>query len=177
MSCPTSQQRALDLGCGPNKRENTWGVDRHPYAGVDQVLDLDANRWDLPDSHFDMVHVRHVIEHVADITAFLGEVHRVARDGAVVEVTTPHFSSLDSWKDPTHRWHLASSWHESITSDYLSAQLHPFKHEGTTVSFGSSLRSLPGRLILHLFGLAVWEKHYAFRYPARNIVTRLRVRK
>ncbi len=168
-----------DLGCGPKKRPGCLGIDHHPYPGVDVVCDLDETPWPVADDSFDRVFASHVIEHLASIPSFMSEVHRVSRPGCTVELVTPHFSSLDSWKDPTHRWHLACDWHETFcrADVYLARQVPRFEPLSTEVTFTSSLRNIPARALVRLLGRRVWEKHYAFRYPARNIRTVLRVEK
>ncbi|RJQ76875.1 MAG: hypothetical protein C4519_14270 [Desulfobacteraceae bacterium] len=103
--------------------------------------------------------------------------HRIGLNGARVEIITPHFSSLDSWKDPTHRWHFSSSWHLSFTQRYLSKQVPAFEHQSTIVSFGKNVRCLIPRLMIRMMGLEWWEKHYAFIYSARNITTHLKILK
>ncbi len=165
------QLKSIDLGCGPNKLSNCYGVDKHPYDGVDQVFDLDQSPWPLENNHYERIYARHVIEHVADIPAFLGEIHRIAAPGATIEFVTPHFSSIHSWQDPTHRWHLASGWHKTFTEDYMASQVERFNHISTNINFSSSLRSRVGRMITKIAGLDYWEKHYAFIFRARNITT------
>ena len=168
----------LDVGCGSLKTPGAVGLDRHPYPGVDVVQDLDELPWPLEDNRFDRIVCRHFVEHVADPMRFFREVHRVARPGARVEFLTPHFSSIDSWADPTHRWHLASIWYESLLpGSYLAEQCGAFELISSRVSFGKSLRSLLPRLLIRCFGVSTWERHYAFVYPARNIETVLRVLK
>lgn len=171
-------EAVLDIGCGPAKRPGALGMDRHRYPGVDVVHDLDVTPWPLEEERFDRIVCSHIIEHVADPTAFLREIHRVARPGAIVEVVTPHFSSIDSWTDPTHRWHLASVWYENLQPGaYLAEQTGAFALVSSRLGFGKSLRSLVPRLMIRLLGRSTWEKNYAFVYPARNIETVLRVLK
>ena len=110
-------KKILDIGCGPSKVENSWGIDIFQYPEVDQILDLNNVPWDLPADHFEIIYAQHVIEHVASIPEFMNEVHRIAKDGATVHAVTPHFSSIDSYSDPTHRWHLSSEWYTTMT-DY-----------------------------------------------------------
>jgi SAM-dependent methyltransferase len=169
--------RVVDLGCGPRKRPGALGVDRHLYPGVDVLCDLDEVPWPLALDQFDEVYASHVIEHVSFIPDFMREIHRISRHGALVHIVTPHFSSLDSWRDPTHRWHLSSDWYMPFCdpASYLTEQLPAFSPVSTEVQFSSSLRTLWPRIIRKVFGLGTWEKHYAFRYPARNIRTVLRV--
>ena len=171
----TSQESVIDLGCGPAKVPGAFGVDHHPYEGVDQVLSLDETPWPLDDSGYDRIYARHVIEHLADVPSFMNEVHRIGKPGAILEVVTPHFSSIDSYKDPTHRWHLATTWYEVFTQSYLSEQMADFEHLESELTFGKSLRSILPKLMIRLKGRTWWEKHYAFTYPARNITTRLRI--
>ena len=167
----------LDVGCGPMKAPGAWGVDGHGYPGVDQVLDLDSTPWDLPDDHFQQVIANHVIEHVADIPAFLREIHRVAKAGAEVRIATPHFTGISSWSDPTHRWHLACGWHRSFTDAqrYLGDQLPRFAHASTTVAFPGGLRGRLGRLLVRVKGADRWETRYGWLVPASEFTTVLTV--
>jgi len=169
---------AVDLGCGPNKVCNTFGVDCYPYEGVDKVFDLDEKSWPLETDSFNQIYVRHVIEHVSDIKNFMNEIHRIGKDGAIVEIITPHFSSIHSWQDPTHRWHLASKWYKPFTEQYLAEQVSSFKHISTDVLFSKgSLRTIIPKLMIKLFGISSWEKHYSFIFRAKNIKTILMISK
>jgi ubiquinone/menaquinone biosynthesis C-methylase UbiE len=169
-------ETTVDLGCGPNKREGAMGVDHHPYPGVDLVLDLNVTPWPIESDQFSRVVCSHVIEHVADPLALLREIHRIATPGGLVEIDTPHFSSIDSWTDPTHRWHLSTMWHKVFEPGaYLAAQVGAFELVSSRLTFGRSLRCLIPKAIIRLMGTAKWEKHYAFMYPARNVESVLRV--
>jgi len=166
----------IDLGCGPRKTPGAIGVDGYPYAGVDLVADLGRTPWPLADGISDHIMCRHVIEHVADPVSFLREIHRIAKPGALVEITTPHFSARRSWSDPTHKRHLSSRWYEPFCDGgYLAVRTGAFDVVSSAVIFGGSLRSFIPRAIVKLFGQDVWEKHYAFMYPARDVHTTLRV--
>jgi hypothetical protein len=171
--------KVIDLGCGPNKVEGAYGVDKHPYPGVDQPFDLDVTPWPLDANTYTHIYARHVIEHVSDIPALLNEIHRIASDNAQVTIITPHYSSANSWDDPTHRWHLSCKWHAPFTDDqYMTQQIGDFEHISTTLQFSRrSLRSVVPRVMIALAGRDWWEKHYAFIYRARNMTTELKVHK
>ena len=147
------------------------------YSEIDQILDQNKATWDFPADHFETIYAQHVIEHVASIPEFMNEVHRIAKDGATVHVVTPHFSSIDSYSDPTHRWHLSSEWHSIMTNSYLQAQVSRFTHLKTKISFGKSALSVIPRFIIKLKGINWWEKKLAFVLRARNIETTLMVEK
>jgi hypothetical protein len=169
--------KKIDLGCGPKKKQGTLGVDHFPYPGVDLVFDLNRVPWPLNDNLFETVFASHVIEHINFIPQFMREIHRISKHQADIHIVTPHFSSLDSWKDPTHRWHLSMEWYAVFCNPdkYLSDQMPEFKIISSDVNFSSSLRNIYPKLISRLCGLKTWEKHYSFRYPAKNIHTTLRV--
>jgi SAM-dependent methyltransferase len=172
----TSHFDRVDLGCGPAKVEGCFGVDHHPYPGVDQIVDFDSPPWPIKDSSFDVIYARHIIEHVASIPDFMGEIHRIGRDKGLVQIITPHFSSINSWDDPTHRWHLGCNWSSIFTEQYLAAQFPKFEHVSTDLFFApNSLNSLIAKTIIKVKSRQWWEKNCAFVVRARNIHTVLRI--
>ena len=165
----------VDLGCGPKKTEGALGVDAYPYPGVDVVADLNTTPWPLEDNRFDKINAFHIIEHVENVVSFLSEIHRIAKPGAQVKIITPHFSSLNSWGDPTHIRHLATTWQEPfMPGGYLMERTGKFALEYSKVKFGKSMRSWFPRIMIGLFGQASWEKHYAFIFPAVDMETVLK---
>ena len=62
--------------------------------------DLNNYPWPLDSDTFDRILCSHIVEHVADITRFMGEVHRLGKAGARVEMVTPHFSNRYSYTIP-----------------------------------------------------------------------------
>lgn len=169
-------QTFLDLGCGSNKASGAYGVDIFPYPGVDQVLDVNVTPWQLPSDQFTQVRCLHVIEHVNDITGFMRELHRICASGAEIYFETPHFSSINSWNDPTHKAHFSSQWYKLFLSGgYLAAQSGEFELVRSDVTFGRSLRATIGRWLSSLRGIEKWEKYSAFSFPGMDIQTTLRV--
>ena len=165
----------LDIGCGSSKSEGTWGIDLYPFPGVDQTLDLNVTPWDLPSDQFETIYANHIIEHVASVPAFMNEVHRISKDGATLKIVTPHFSSVDSYGDPTHVRHLASGWYKTFTEAYLHSQISKYAHLETKVVFGRSTFKLVTQLIIKLKGVDWWEKKLSFVLRARNFETTLKV--
>src|SRR5262252_496917 len=96
----------LNLGCGRQPDPRAVNLDITPATNPDVVHDLNARPWPFPDDQFSEVLMFDVIEHLDDLLGVMEELHRVCRDGAVVKITTPHFSSANSFTDPTHRHHL-----------------------------------------------------------------------
>lgn len=167
--------RVADLGCGSSKTPGSVGVDIHPYPGVDVVCNLNGGNWPLKDGEFDKVIASHIIEHVSDMVLFMKEIHRILKPGGELVVYTPHFSSVNSWTDPTHIRHLSARWYRSFQKgEYLAAQAGTYELVDTRVTFGKSVRSKMAQFIVWLRGLDKWEKNAAFRYPGSDVQTILR---
>jgi SAM-dependent methyltransferase len=171
----------LDIGCGTRKIEpDAIGIDISPDSAADHVWNLDQYPWPLADHQFARIHMSHVIEHLDDPIRAMAEVHRVAADGADVFVTTPHFSSHNSYVDPTHKRHLAASSFTYLTGkDFPSfrGSLFHFEVVKVELTFGGNLiLDNLGRLLVRL-SMPWYERHAAWVFPALDIRCHLRARK
>src|ERR1039457_6362185 len=93
----------LDIGCGSRKAEpDSLGIHGSPHSAA-------RSPWRREAARSSRLPMSHVIEHLADPMRAMAEVYRVAADGADVFITTPHFSSHNSYTDPTHKRHLAAA--------------------------------------------------------------------
>src|SRR4029079_2246763 len=132
----------LDIGCGKRKAEpEAVGIDVSADSAADHVWNLDHYPWPLEDHQFTRIHMSHCIEHLDDPMRAMAEVYRVARDGADVFVTTPHFSSHNSYTDPTHRRSWAAGSVEYFTgNDFPSFVGSPYRFDVVTVelTFGGN---------------------------------------
>lgn len=93
----------VDLGCGSRKMRGSVGMDIVGVPGVDVVADMSRG---LPfrTSSLDGIYAYHVLEHLDDFLAAVGEIWRVLKDGGRAYVKAPHAcSTFMTWKDPTHR--------------------------------------------------------------------------
>ena len=109
--------RLLDIGCGTNKIEGAVGMDINPRTAADVIHDLDDLPYPFADSSFDEVVGRHVIEHVKDPMAVMGELHRITRPGGLIKLVAPHWTNPDFATDLTHRNHLNSYSFRNLTED------------------------------------------------------------
>jgi SAM-dependent methyltransferase len=170
-------QKICDLGCGPNKFPNSFGVDGYPFPGVDRVMNLDE-AWDLEDNSFDVIVAHQVFEHIQDPCKFLKQLHRIAKPGALIFIAVPHFSSSNSYKDPTHRRHLSVLWSDSICEDnYLKTIVGGFETVTRELTFGKGFGDAMARFYIKRHGFAKYERRAAFKYPAIDVYTVLKVHK
>src|SRR5262245_38574856 len=97
----------LNVGCGTDRSlPGAVTIDVNPGVSPDVVHDLNQVPWPFPDNSFDAIYCKEVIEHLKDVIPIMEEMHRVGRAGAMLQITTPHFSCANSFTDPTHLHHL-----------------------------------------------------------------------
>lgn len=147
--------RTLNLGCGRNHAAGALNLDFNSDTNPDVVHDLNSLPWPLPANHFTEVLAYDVVEHLDDVMAAFGEIHRVCRRGAMVRVTVPHFSCPNAYTDPTHR-HVFTYF----TPDYIAGT-----HEDYSYYTGKKFRVLRRQLIFWptFLNKLVWR--LANRYP------------
>jgi hypothetical protein len=103
---PKDKEVNLDLGCGDNKREGFYGIDIAKTAACDYQFDLTKTPWPIDDEVVDSIHCSHFFEHLdgAERIAFMHECYRILKDGKQMVIIVPHWSSMRSIQDPTHKW-------------------------------------------------------------------------
>jgi SAM-dependent methyltransferase len=169
----------LDFGCGKKKQEaGAIGLDRQPGSNADIICELAHFPWPLRDNCAERIHLSHFIEHQPDVLRAMAEVHRVAKPGAEVLIVTPHYSSPDSFTDPTHVVHLGIHSFDYFTQESFADFTYGaggFRLIDRRLTFGGNfLLDNLGRLIAGI-SLDFYEKHFAWIFPARNIQCRLTV--
>ncbi|MHC4663732.1 MAG: class I SAM-dependent methyltransferase [Planctomycetota bacterium] len=169
--------KTLDIGCGNGKTDGAVGIDMRENPGVDIVWDLNKTPWPLEDNAFDRIVCRHIIEHLDDIAKTMSEIYRTAKEGAIVEIRVPHFSSLNAYRDPTHRHYLSLHSFDVFCANgrYFSQSVR-FSPVSRRLTFGSSFLDIPGRIISRL-SPERYERRFAWIFPARHVEITLKVLK
>lgn len=158
----------LNVGCGQTRLENSIGIDFDPQSRADVIHDLDQYPWPFADTSFERIICWHVLEHLRNPQQAMGEIHRLARPHALVEIATPHYSSPDSWGDMTHYMHFSLKTFEPFYQERPDRPA-PFSLVSRRLTFGKGLPSLTGRAIAALFGLGFYEKYVSFIFRAANM--------
>lgn len=105
---------SLHIGCGTDQLPGAVRLDVNSHVGPDVVWDLNDFPYPFPDNAFRYCVALSVIEHLQDFFGVMRELHRVTREGGVVCVLVPHFSSAAIARDPTHKLALSA-----LSCDYL----------------------------------------------------------
>jgi SAM-dependent methyltransferase len=171
----------LDVGCGTRRAEpGAIGIDISPRSGADIVWNLDEFPWPVESDTFDRIHMSHIIEHVHDVTRTMTEIHRIGRNGGDVFITTPHFSSHNSYTDPTHVRHLAARSFQYFTGhDFatFTGSSISFQIEKVELTFGKNFfLDGPGRWLAHR-NIEWYERHAAWIFPGQDIRCHLKILK
>jgi SAM-dependent methyltransferase len=173
-------RKVVDLGCGRNKLAGAVGIDYAGNSVADISHDLDAYPYPVAADTFDVVLLRNVIEHVRNVVGLMGEIHRIGRAGADVVITTPHFSSVYSYQDPTHVRHLALDSMDYFTSDTRHSNFYSncrFRIVSKGLDYGKSFPFSSIARALGALSMRKYEKHFAFLFPANSIWFHLQIEK
>lgn len=194
----TGNMRILDLGCGLRKRPGAYGVDHRALPGVDLVHDLNQFPYPIEDNSYDLIIASHIVEHLDDVPAFFEQMARIGRDGAEIEIITPHFSNRSAFADPTHRRFLSVRFLDffcgsdpRVINTYSKVTQTVFEHRfefepyRQPPAFKMKSLELTFSRIFHWIGVAAfanrwpdfYEFYLAFAFPARDIVAGLTVLK
>jgi SAM-dependent methyltransferase len=167
----------LDIGCGKKKQEpGAIGLDRQPGSAADVLCELRHFPWPIRDGCADKVYLSHFLEHQPDILRAMAEVRRIAKAGAEVIIVTPHYSSPDSYSDPTHLHHLGFHSFDYFLQDSFkdfSYGAGGFRILERQLSFGGNLLLDSLGRLLAAASVDFYEKHFAWIFPARNLFCRL----
>jgi SAM-dependent methyltransferase len=160
--------RILDLGSGFDRCiVDALTVDKVADTKPDVIHDLDVYPWPFPDSYFEEVYCLDTIEHLRDIVRTMEEIHRIARGGARVHITTPHFSCSNSYTDPTHLHHLGLFSFDYFTGDnqwgfYSKSR---FKKISVRLNFHNKAKNRLVRRLANKFP-EFYEEHLTWICPA-----------
>lgn len=178
--------RVLNFGCGLVKTEfpeiseatDVVGIDISPNSNADVLHDLNKSPYPLESDSFDLIIMQDILEHLDDVPQVMREIYRVARDGALVRIRTPHYSSYYAYNDPTHRQFFGAfvldgfdvSKSNALYGDPL---FHFVKRE---ILFPRIWRVTGVAALANRFPLR-WEQLFAFVFRAENILFELRADK
>jgi len=166
--------KIISIGSGEIKEKGIIGtMDNNPSVNPNIMHDCNVFPYPFEDNELEGFVCEHIIEHLSDPMQVLKEMHRCCKSGAIIEITTPHYSSYQSWNDLSHKFHFGQNAF-SILYEGHYGQKKLFQLMQKKLYFGKGLPSLIGRL-LYAISADMWERYFAFMFPARNINILLKV--
>lgn len=124
--------KKLNLGCGIDIRQGWVNLDSAALDGVDIVHDLTILPLPFTDNSFDEIVCQDVLEHVAEYTPLLKELHRILAPGGLLHIRVPHFTSKNNFIDPTHRRMFSVATFDFFTKN---TRVHKARHYYFDFSF------------------------------------------
>ena len=116
----------LNVGERARPLAGAVNLDISSSVSADVVHDLDKTPWPFDEMTPSMRSTPSTSSSTcSDVVRSLEEIHRIARHGAIVHVTVPHFSSANTFTDVTHRH--AFGWH-SLDPVLETSTPHPLGH-------------------------------------------------
>lgn len=146
----------INLGAGGKPLPDYVNVDRVQLPGIDVVHDLDIGPWPFGSETYTEIRAKDVFEHVNDPILFMTECWRILTPGGKLWIRTPHYRSVDSFTDPTHKRHCT----EHSFSYWIPGNVYFEEHNaayGGVRFTGVSLRMDAGSMIVHLEKLSLPE--------------------
>ena len=165
MSTPGEAITQIELGCGSNKREGFFGIDRIQSSVTDCVLNFEQEPLPFPSDSIDHVYSSHCFEHLTSLAPVLRGIMRVCKHDALVEIWTPYGFSRDAfllghelflteeqWK---HICYLHDRYYfEEIFGYLLWERVHYHLRAGVLEELDRSLISFDFAL-QHMFDIAI----------------------
>jgi len=165
----------LNIGCGNKAVEGFIGVDKFECEAADHICDIENEQLPFEDNSVEEIILDNVIEHFDNIPNVMKELVRVSSRGCKIKIITPHFTSLSSWIDPTHKYHLSyfslDHFEKESVSHYVGKGI---KIANKKLSFGGGVFGLIGRLLFKMNPTS-YERKFCFIFRASTLTFDLEV--
>jgi SAM-dependent methyltransferase len=162
MIAATFTDRKLNLGAGKDIRSDYINVDYKKFAGIDVVHNLNKIPYPFKDNKFDEILMMNILEHLDNPLEIMMEIHRISRDGALVTINVPHFSSPTAWGDLEHRKPYSYFTFDKKTNNI------PFEIVSRKLLFNRMWRYLGISFLANTFPSA-YEKLFAFHFQCNGL--------
>ncbi len=117
----------LNLGCGKKIYNDFINVDIIPNKGVDVLWDLNVSPLPFTDSSFDYILMDNVFEHIQNRVQLLKEIERIGKDGAIIEIIIPHFSSYTAYREVEHCFYCSYFAFDTTDLEIIKRKFECFK--------------------------------------------------
>ena len=169
--------KKLNIGCGKNIKEGWINLDGLQLPGVDVVYDLEKS---LPfeDNYFEEIEASHILEHINNLIDLMEELHRVCKNGAIINVTCPYFASVSAFSDITHkRFFTLKSFNYFLPDNYnnfITKSRFKVIKKKIKITRKNWLINIPIEFIVNHMQW-IYERFFCFILPFQEIIYELEV--
>jgi len=167
----------VNIGCGNKKIDGVIGVDKFLCDGADIICNIEKEELPFQDDTVEYILLDNVIEHITDIPKLFIELTRIAKDGCLIKIITPHYSSHTSWNDPTHFHHLSYFSFDYFARKEVSHYIRSvIEIKEKKLSFSGGAFGLIGRFFFKISPV-FYEKKLSFLFRASTVTVVLKIKK
>ncbi len=164
--------KTLNLGSGQRKIRGALNLDFNRQSNPDLIYDLNKTPYPFKANQFNEIICFDVLEHLDDLIAVMGELHRVTKKGARIIIESPHFSSVNAFCDPTHKHFFSIFSFDYFTGEnqwhyYLKGKFSFKTLERRIVFAPGFVNKIRGKFFNKHKKL--YESSFAWRYPALKV--------
>lgn len=88
--------KKLNFGCGFDLKEGYDNLDKKDF-------NFDIFPYPIKDNTYDYIYSRGVLEHLSDPWDVLIELHRISKNGAIIELSVPHYNNKSAYSSLQHK--------------------------------------------------------------------------
>jgi|SRR6218665_529806 len=172
--------KKLNLGCGHDIRTGFVNLDSAALPGIDVVHNIENLPLPFEEETFDFVLCQDVLEHTEYIPV-LKDIYRILKKGGVVEIRVPHFTSVNNFRDPTHKKMFSVFLFEMFVKDTRHNRNYYFdfhfdKVSSRVITFRENFLYWPIKKLANMNDKMknIYEYSFLSRlFPADNIIVSL----
>ncbi|GBE20400.1 methyltransferase domain protein [archaeon BMS3Abin17] len=119
--------KKLNIGSGNDYKEGFVNLDCNKNLKADIYANLEK-KWPFPDNSFDYIYASNIIEHFENIHFICDELHRVAKNGAIIEIIVPHYTGRHAFKILQHKTYFGIGTFGDYTKESVE-RFYPIKFD------------------------------------------------
>jgi len=124
----------LNLGCWNTQFKDFINVDKYDI-GQELIYNLEKFPYPFKDNSVSFILISHYIEHHPNILTFMKELNRICKNGAVIDILVPYWTSENANCELDHKekfgwntfmWtkHEKHEWNIGINWEIISKRIH-----------------------------------------------------
>lgn len=112
----------LNLGCGGDKRKGYINCDLNKSVNPDKIVDLEK-KLPFKDNSVEEIIANHVLEHINNFTKLMHEFSRICKNGAIIKIKVPFYSSQGAFQHPEHKRFFTPFTFHLFSKEQLNIEL------------------------------------------------------
>ena len=172
--------KKLNFGCGKRPRKDCVNLDLLKLPHVDVIHDINDFPYPFPDNTFDVIYCFQILEYGEDLIKIMGELWRISKPGAIIEIETPYFASSGAFSNPGRKSFITGKTFDT----FLPGNFNNFNTKARVKILKRKLRltrknwlinKIPEYLVNIKFLFWGYERFFCFIFPFQEIYYKLKI--